>query len=81
MKNLNKKTTINIAFDKTNGLYIAYNTLTGIFVTGICVESACKAYRKSYFKSKNKVVVHDTSGSMSSDDLDRQYEDRKSMGR
>jgi hypothetical protein len=56
---------INIAYDRTNLLFVAYNVKTGIFTTGVSVEIACEAYRKKYSKPrKTKTVFIDTSGSM-----------------
>lgn len=48
------KNVIDIGYDKTNGRYIAYNTHTGIFATGICIESACEAYRALFYGKKAK---------------------------
>lgn len=39
---------INIAYDRKNGIYIAYNVVYNIFVRGVCVETACEEYRKAY---------------------------------
>jgi len=49
-----KHKTIHIAFDRQNEQYVAYNTLTGIFVTGICVQSVSEKYCKEYFKKFGK---------------------------
>jgi hypothetical protein len=41
---------INIAYDRKNGQYVAYNVEHKLFGTGICVETACDAYRDAYLK-------------------------------
>lgn len=35
---------IDIAYDRKNGRFVAYNLNTNVFATGVCVESAVKAY-------------------------------------
>jgi len=39
---------INIAYDRKNNTYVAYNIEYNIFVIGVCVESAVEAYRIKY---------------------------------
>lgn len=54
IKNIMKtidRNTINIAYDRSRGCYVAYSIITGIFAIGVCVETACEAYRDKYFES------------------------------
>ncbi len=38
---------IDIAYDRKNGRYIAYNLNTNVFSYGVCVESAVEAYKEA----------------------------------
>jgi len=50
---------IHIAYDRTNQQYVAYNTNTGIVATGVCVESACEAYRNRYYEIQAELATAD----------------------
>jgi hypothetical protein len=68
----NDRNLINIAFDKTNGLYIAYSLLTGIFTTGVCVESACEAYREKFYEQSYE-SMHSETHHISNDPVGAEY--------
>jgi hypothetical protein len=38
---------IDIAYDRKNGRYIAYNLYTKVFSYGVCVETAVEAYKEA----------------------------------
>lgn len=50
---------INIAYDRKNSTYVAYNLENNIFATGICVESACQAYRNRYYEIQREIAEED----------------------
>jgi hypothetical protein len=50
---------INIAYDRKNGAYIAYNVESNIFATGVCVETACDAYRSRYYEIQAELARED----------------------
>jgi phosphoribosylaminoimidazole carboxylase (NCAIR synthetase) len=50
---------IHVAYDRKNGKYVAYNVENNIFATGVCVESACDAYRSRYYEIQADMARQD----------------------
>lgn len=50
---------INIAYDQKKKVFVAYNVDAKIVVTGVCVESACDAYRNRYYEIQAEMANDD----------------------
>lgn len=50
---------IQIAYDRKNGKYVAYNDENDLFATGVCVETACDAYRSKYYERQAEMARED----------------------
>lgn len=50
---------IHIGYDRKNGKFIAYNVEANIFAVGICVDSACDAYRSAYYERQADMARQD----------------------